>query len=106
MGDPAGDLVGHRLHEVGDRDDRALALEQLRDPGGAGGLVGVKPVPALGAEGLLAQPLVARGRVQLSPDAVVLGQLLRSEEHTSELQSLMRISYAVLRLKKQIKNYI
>src|SRR3546814_10295787 len=26
---------------------------------------------------------------------------LRSEEHTSELQSLMRISYAVLRLKKQ-----
>src|SRR3546814_1199448 len=27
----------------------------------------------------------------------------RSEEHTSELQSLMRISYAVLRLKKQIQ---
>src|SRR3546814_10231872 len=29
---------------------------------------------------------------------------LRSEEHTSELQSLMRISYAVFCLKKQIKN--
>src|SRR3546814_2561146 len=28
---------------------------------------------------------------------------LRSEEHTSELQSLMRISYAVFCLKKQIK---
>src|SRR3546814_6561153 len=28
---------------------------------------------------------------------------LRSEEHTSELQSLMRISYAVLRLKKKNK---
>src|SRR3546814_10369015 len=28
-------------------------------------------------------------------------QLLRSEEHTSELQSLMRISYAVFCLKKQ-----
>src|SRR3546814_9263070 len=27
----------------------------------------------------------------------------RSEEHTSELQSLMRITYAVLRLKKQKK---
>src|SRR3546814_8383298 len=27
----------------------------------------------------------------------------RSEEHTSELQSLMRISYAVFRLKKKIK---
>src|SRR3546814_3912353 len=28
----------------------------------------------------------------------------RSEEHTSELQSLMRISYAVLCLKKKISN--
>src|SRR3546814_10899850 len=27
-------------------------------------------------------------------------RLVRSEEHTSELQSLMRISYAVFRLKK------
>src|SRR3546814_9822049 len=30
----------------------------------------------------------------------------RSEEHTSELQSLMRISYAVLCLKKKTKNII
>src|SRR3546814_6850238 len=30
--------------------------------------------------------------------------LLRSEEHTSELQSLMRISYAVFCLKKKQKN--
>src|SRR3546814_9442010 len=30
--------------------------------------------------------------------------LLRSEEHTSELQSLMRISYAVFCLKKKTKN--
>src|SRR3546814_20150486 len=29
----------------------------------------------------------------------------RSEEHTSELQSLMRISYAVFCLKKKITNY-
>src|SRR3546814_7063511 len=29
---------------------------------------------------------------------------LRSEEHTSELQSLMRISYAVFCLKKKIKS--
>src|SRR3546814_9443944 len=29
-----------------------------------------------------------------------LGELVRSEEHTSELQSLMRISYAVFCLKK------
>src|SRR3546814_3571794 len=31
--------------------------------------------------------------------------LLRSEEHTSELQSLMRISYAVFCLKKKNKRY-
>src|SRR3546814_4395951 len=30
----------------------------------------------------------------------------RSEEHTSELQSLMRISYAVFCLKKQKTNYV
>src|SRR3546814_2081603 len=30
---------------------------------------------------------------------------LRSEEHTSELQSLMRISYAVFRLKKKNSKY-
>src|SRR3546814_7700297 len=32
------------------------------------------------------------------------GRGARSEEHTSELQSLMRISYAVFCLKKQTKN--
>src|SRR3546814_4810335 len=32
-----------------------------------------------------------------------LGKALRSEEHTSELQSLMRISYAVFCLKKKKK---
>src|SRR3546814_1720741 len=31
---------------------------------------------------------------------------LRSEEHTSELQSLMRISYAVFCLKKKISNQL
>src|SRR3546814_4090375 len=33
------------------------------------------------------------------------GARVRSEEHTSELQSLMRISYAVFCLKKKNKNY-
>src|SRR3546814_6359071 len=34
------------------------------------------------------------------------GDFRRSEEHTSELQSLMRISYAVFCLKKKKKNII
>src|SRR3546814_6926080 len=33
-----------------------------------------------------------------------IGAGLRSEEHTSELQSLMRISYAVFCLKKKTRN--
>src|SRR3546814_9003413 len=35
---------------------------------------------------------------------LITGETKRSEEHTSELQSLMRISYAVLCLKKKINN--
>src|SRR3546814_2955275 len=34
-------------------------------------------------------------------DGLCIGEPERSEEHTSELQSLMRISYAVFCLKKQ-----
>src|SRR3546814_2023005 len=37
-------------------------------------------------------------------DATRGGNLKRSEEHTSELQSLMRISYAVFCLKKKTKH--
>src|SRR3546814_1817800 len=36
-----------------------------------------------------------------SIDKIIAGQNGRSEEHTSELQSLMRISYAVFCLKKK-----
>src|SRR3546814_10618780 len=36
-------------------------------------------------------------------EALIEGNHLRSEEHTSELQSLMRISYAVFCLKKKTK---
>src|SRR3546814_9545229 len=39
-------------------------------------------------------------------DALQRAGVGRSEEHTSELQSLMRISYAVLRLKKKNKERI
>src|SRR3546814_4638999 len=40
-------------------------------------------------------------------DALLIGLALsRSEEHTSELQSLMRISYAVFCLKTKKKNHI
>src|SRR3546814_6197955 len=41
---------------------------------------------------------------KLKPPPVDDGSLSRSEEHTSELQSLMRISYAVFCLKKKKNN--
>src|SRR3546814_9314833 len=46
----------------------------------------------------------ARSTASARPNATPVTET-RSEEHTSELQSLMRISYAVVCLKKQTSNY-
>src|SRR3546814_5877789 len=82
-------LVGHRrgvVVLVGDADHRVVMLAGERR---LVVLVGFQPE---------IRPEDSRGRLE----AGVGG---RSEEHTSELQSLMRISYAVfcLKKKKQIK---
>src|SRR3546814_1875311 len=45
-----------------------------------------------------------RGPCPDAADRGVMERFSRSEEHTSELQSLMRISYAVLCLKKKKRN--
>src|SRR3546814_6416130 len=42
--------------------------------------------------------------IQSGPTIVLIGASMRSDEHTSELQSLMRISYAVFCLKQNTKN--
>src|SRR3546814_7632175 len=67
----------------------------------------LRELPRVRRPGLPLAP--ARGRVGVAVAALHLrhdGR--RSEEHTSELQSLMRISYAVfcLKKKKQKKSYI
>src|SRR3546814_10214714 len=47
-------------------------------------------------------PSIARALAEwIRPLIPTGGMVMRSEEHTSELQSLMRISYAVFCLKKQ-----
>src|SRR3546814_6662728 len=53
------------------------------------------------APSLLAPSLLARSAL-VEPAATALAPV-RSEEHTSELQSLMRISYAVFCLQKKTK---
>src|SRR3546814_6348129 len=55
-------------------------------------VVGVEVVPA--------SPAAVAGSVW----AIAVGATSRSEEHTSELQSLMRISYAVFCLKNKTTN--
>src|SRR3546814_118733 len=52
----------------------------------------------------LQHPVPSRQRAVHVLFRAVVGWSLRSEEHTSELQSLMRISYAVFCLKKKKKN--
>src|SRR3546814_8593025 len=53
--------------------------------------------------------LKGRMRVSSTPHSIALSgsavRAIRSEEHTSELQSLMRISYAVFCLKKKKHQY-
>src|SRR3546814_3403797 len=70
--------------------------------GGAGLLQHV-----LGQHHVLGQDAGGLGDGDARLGLVVVGtgqQQFRSEEHTSELQSLMRISYAVFCLKKKINN--
>src|SRR3546814_4168411 len=76
-------------------------FRSVRDqaPGPCSGYAGSEPIPS-------ANPIWDDARQQVHgpwPDVRLseYGLLQRSEEHTSELQSLMRISYAVLCLKNK-----
>src|SRR3546814_3172403 len=95
MRDPAARTV-HLLRRSRARDGQFLDHPRQRFDalGQVGGVD--RPIVHLGID--VDRIFRAPGRlVALVPDA------LRSEEHTSELQSLMRISYAVFCLKKKTK---
>src|SRR3546814_2102761 len=84
----SSDLVGQRLGLAGIRPHAAAA------EGGAAARV------VNGDDGLqAAQGIVTEDDLLVAVEFPVLEN--RSEEHTSELQSLMRISYAVFCLKKK-----
>src|SRR3546814_7052083 len=57
--------------------------------------------PVGGVARLVPAGAVATSTLVLDGDRLLLVPISRSEEHTSELQSLMRISYAVFCLKKK-----
>src|SRR3546814_2444239 len=91
---PAVDRIGRRLQP---RDaDRGGAADRPGPVAGGGVRAPVRRVA--GADG---QP--GAGRAHGRAAGAAAGRMARSEEHTSELQSLMRISYAVFCLRKKIK---
>src|SRR3546814_7032393 len=94
--------VGHPRHRLRVESGAALRVVGPHVGAGAFALNRRDRVPAinLGQRPERAQP----GRRKVTRDAAH-AHAIRSEEHTSELQSLMRISYAVFCLKKNTPTY-
>src|SRR3546814_10259022 len=88
------DLAGRGLEDLG---ARALRQRQHVDGPDDAGLYRVHRIALV---------MDRRGRAGEVVDFVDVDLQRRSEEHTSELQSLMRISYAVFCLKKKKKSKI
>src|SRR3546814_6801220 len=68
-----------------------------QNPSGSDGVLGGRTITAEGA--------MMNDTSPIGITVALPGSKERSEEHTSELQSLMRISYAVFCLKKKNKTY-
>src|SRR3546814_3445245 len=100
----ANDAALHHSELLPRRD--AIATE-LRQPGTASAEARATPDTAVAiADGqrVAVETIIVTGRRQdAKPIAQTATRIDRSEEHTSELQSLMRISYAVFCLKKKNK---
>src|SRR3546814_4767102 len=93
----AGQQLARRLRHLANEHPLVLALPRGGVP------VAFEIATALKADLdlLFVRKLGAPGHEELGLGAVVDGADPRSEEHTSELQSLMRISYAVFCLKNK-----
>src|SRR3546814_3228785 len=91
-------LTNARAAEGRRRGRAARAARQLRLIGAAAML---DAIGEAGIHRLAAEMEVGLARVPHRPAADAVVEVERSEEHTSELQSLMRISYAVFCLKKK-----
>src|SRR3546814_1660516 len=101
ISDWSSDVCSSDLASLGHVTDTAtVAVQALRQFHvlQAGDLL-IEPVLRPGAAGNRRIGVVAEEAFLRK--AGLIGEVLRSEEHTSELQSLMRISYAVFCLKKK-----
>src|SRR3546814_7161106 len=94
---PAARRPDARARRRAGRDPAAAGPRRARD---ARCSRGARQQPA-GPSGAFTDALARSAPARLAGDARSVHGDVRSEEHTSELQSLMRISYAVFCLKKK-----
>src|SRR3546814_10298996 len=105
----ADDVKGFGAVDV-QRQARGARLELQRQRAHADQVGAVDTLEAFGDDRLDARQTHGLGRPVTRTALPVVGtgdddqRLLRSEEHTSELQSLMRLAYAVFCLKKKQKS--
>src|SRR3546814_2569636 len=101
--------AGHlpRRHRAVDALLSRLSLSRAVPPPAARRGCGLDPRrPRLQFGPALSRCRTDRNRLRADGYLSAFDQFLRSEEHTSELQSLMRISYAVFCLKKKKNNIL
>src|SRR3546814_5487770 len=97
----AGAVVALYLPAIGDVGHQAVGIVEIADVGRRNGQRFVFG----GGQAADHQPPRGIDIAGLADRVDLIGELdARSEEHTSELQSLMRISYAVFCLKKKNSN--
>src|SRR3546814_10622901 len=97
----SSDLVADIASEL-DTDDAVAIIEDLDADDQREVLRAMEPDDRAAIEEALSYPEESAGRL-MQRELIAVPEHWRSEEHTSELQSLMRISYAVVCLKKKIK---
>src|SRR3546814_5011885 len=104
----AGRIDGEPLHH--DRPVDPKDIDAVAQPAGGVRCIhqNLVAVAERGKHGIAGHPdhrQIARIAERHAPEPVTAkGEAVRSEEHTSELQSLMRISYSVFCLNKKNKN--
>src|SRR3546814_5542997 len=88
-GTAGGKTIADLIHDALAKKDLKAIVLRVDSPGGS----------VLAADQIRSALMDAKSRG--IPIVASMGNVARSEEHTSELQSLMRISYAVFCLKKK-----